>query len=127
MVRFSPPLGKKPLWVRFSVGAIAGAVILILVSVFCGGTASAAPSSAFAGKKVTATIEEPWKKMCWGSAHPQVCKDVMDAVSSPDARQMAGTSLGGCIVGAIISGPPGCMGGVASAVVGGLPYDGTWD
>lgn len=124
---WSAPLRNKPLWMRVFVTFLIG-VVLTAISMAIAGSASAAPSSAFAGKKATATIDQPWGKTCWGSQFPDVCRGFMNGITSPDARQAAGNAGASCIVGAIVAGGPGgCLGAAAGSLVTSVPFDGTWD
>ena len=92
-----------------------GLIIAVLMNVFVGGGTAKADECS---RRVVSAFVGAYKAPCH--------KD-FDDVISPDTRQALGNTATACGVGWAAGGPVGCGWGALGAIVGSVPWDGTWD
>ncbi len=112
---------RNPSRMRLVALLILGIVITAMLNMFVWtGRANAAPTP-------------PYPDYCndadgWGWVNPIDCGPLGHEINtSRDLRQAAGNAATACAAGWWFGGALGCKAGAAGAVLGSIPWDGTWD
>lgn len=123
-------LREKPVWLRLLVALLIGIVVTVLLNILWSSNSSAradeGDGSRFAGQRASGSIDLN-TGFCEHAKGPG-CRNIVDAVTSPDARQAIGNASVSCIAGLVVAGGPlGCAGAALGSALTSIPFDGTWD